>query len=127
MNEDAKHTFGRYWYKFITDKMNKPLVYFLEHLFDRLPEPTKENTKWPLCRALIDIRDEFFKHEHNKIRAKVERAIFNIIIVKLNYDPYYHKRIAWVLRKLIEVLVPNPDYLYQANWLKSDQWWKDEV
>jgi len=124
MNEDAKHTFGRYWYKFITDKMNRPLVYFLEHLFDRMPEPTHENVKWPLCHALIDIRDEFFQHEHNKIRGKVERAVFNIIIIKYQYDPYYHKRIDWILLKLMPLLNLNPDWLYQAKWLESDQWWK---
>ena len=119
-----KHTYGREYYGFITNKMNKPLMFFLGHLFDRLPEPTKENTNWPLSHALIDIRDEFFRHDNkNPLRSKVLRAIFNIFIVKYDYDPYYHKRIDWVLSKLLPLLNANPDWLYQAKQLKSDQWW----
>ena len=119
-----KHTYGRTWYGFITDRINAPAVELLTAI-GKLPEPTKDNTRWPLCWALIDIRDEFFRHETNHMRSKVMRAAFNYLIAKCSYDPYYHKRIAKIIRMVIKTFSANPEWLRQADWLDngSDQWW----
>ena len=134
-----KHTFGRDWYDFIQKEVTIPLATFFDsnglselrefitiiNAIKKLPEPTKENTNWPNTHILIEIRDEFFKHEgKNSKRTRILRVIFNFIIIKYEYDPYYRKRIDWVLDKLFKVfqsgLWASHGWELDAGY---DQWW----
>jgi len=123
MNDDEKHTFGRHWYQYITEKVNNPLVFFMSSVFDKLPEPTRENTRWSNSHRLIEVRDGFFQHENNPKRFKALRAIFNYVIIKYDYDPYYHERLDWVIEKIITI-VNAGEWVSHAYRLKNDQWWK---
>lgn len=71
----------------------------LAKLVNALPEPTRENTHLPNTWQLIEMRDEFFRHENNPGREKALRAIWNGFIILYDYDQYYRDRINWVLEE----------------------------
>ena len=66
----------------------------------RLPEPTRENIVYHNTHILMDVRDEFFKHEDNLGRKDQFKAIFKIVITELEHDPYYHQRLNWIKKEL---------------------------
>ncbi len=71
-----------------------------------IPEPTKENVRHVNTRILIGIRDEFFKHLnfscHGQHYIRMFRTIINYIIVKYDYDRFYHDMANWWYGEMIE-------------------------
>lgn len=66
------------------------------------PEPTKEHTFLPRTHILIDVQDEFFKHEHNPGRDALFRAMWRMFIIEYEHDHYYQYRIDWIIEELIK-------------------------
>lgn len=89
--------------RFIWSQVKPPLVKLLEFIADKVPAPTKENTRWRNTDNFIDIRDEFFRLENNPDREKQFRAIFNFFIIMYDFDPYYQQRIDWMLEKIFQM------------------------
>jgi hypothetical protein len=138
-----KHTYGHDWYDYITENITNRMVR-IQRLISKgktlwnlstialellrlyfslktVPKPTKDNTNWANTHYIISIRDEFMTHENNKGRRQILEMIFNLLIIKYDYDPYYRKRIDYVLDKLA---TPPANWVSKAYQLKSDQWWK---
>jgi len=65
-----------------------------------VPEPTKENTKYPNTHILMDIRDKFFELENNPGRKALFEAAWKVLIAEYEHDPYYRFRLDWVLEEI---------------------------
>ena len=78
-------------------------LYELTKEINKLPDPTKANTRWKNTDILIDLRDEFFRLENNPGREPAFRAIWNFIIILYDYDPYYQQRIDWLVEAFLKV------------------------
>ena len=78
-------------------------LYELSKEMEKLPEPTKANTRWKNTDILIDLRDEFFRLENNPGRERAFRAIWNFAIILYDYDPYYQHRIDWLIEAFLKV------------------------
>jgi hypothetical protein len=97
---------------------------------DKFPEPQHGNEPttglpyaWhPNSHALIDLRDEFFKHCHlNDGRCRLLRTFINAVIIIYDYDPPYRMMIDWWAQQLN---IQNwrfdmPVTVVNHNW----EWW----
>lgn len=100
------------WIEFIVDKINPQLRQVFKMYAETLPKPTKENTDGRNTHILIDLRDEFLKHEEGSTRYKEFEGLFNLVITRYDHDRYYGDRIDWLLKQ----------------WLKTDWvFWKHKV
>ncbi len=88
--------------QFIIEKFKKPALKVIILLSGRLPEPTKENTTHPNTHILLDIRDRFFELENNPGREALFRGAFKILICEYEHDPYYARRLDWMLEEMIK-------------------------
>ena len=86
--------------EYVINHVKAPLMKILIAIAKRLPEPTKINTLSPNSHILIDVRDEFFKHENNPGRDGLFRAAFKILICEYEHDPYYRYRMDWMLEEM---------------------------
>ena len=94
--------------------------------FQKMPEPTKENTWHPNSHNLIEIRDEFFKHCFlDEIRRRFIRNIFNFVIILYDFDAPWRMMIDWCVEEWLkkdwkprwyETALPH-------NW----SWWHEEI
>lgn len=91
------------WNDFFVKSVKRPLRVILALVAERMPEPTRENTRHPNSHLLCDLREEFFRHETNEGHAKVYRGIWNFIIVLYDYDAYYSDRIDWILEQWLKL------------------------
>lgn len=85
--------------RFIVQTIKAPLMGLLNLFADKVPEPTKDNTRWHNTDTLIELRDEFFKFENNPERERAFKAIWNFAIIIYDYDPYYQQRIDWLVER----------------------------
>lgn len=101
----ARHLYLTWWTlhlrrQYVIDKINKPLVKAITIIAMRYPEPTKDHTSMPNTHRLLDIEDEFFKHENNISRDLFLRAVWRILIVKYDTDRWYRQRVDWVIEQI---------------------------
>lgn len=81
---------------YIIDKVKKPLLRVITTLAKRYPEPTRENVLHPNSHILLDIRDEFFKHDTNDSRKDLFEALFKMLVAEYEHDGYYRFRFNWL-------------------------------
>ncbi len=86
---------------YVIDKIKKPMIKALIVLANRYPEPTRDNTLNQNSHLLFDIRDKFLEYEDGG-RRELFNAIFKLLIVEYEHDPYYRSRINWVIEELVE-------------------------
>ena len=81
------------WVWFLTFEILKQMKPILLLLFDKMPEPTKENTHFENTHRIIERRDWFFSHlideSKGRVIYKVMRALWNLVIIKYDYDSDY--------------------------------------
>ena len=97
----------------------------LKIMNNRIPEPTRANTYQENSHVLCDIRDEFFRHEKNKGREYIFRAIFNFFIVMYDFDQYYRDRIDWMFEKIIEAREDKTWHARRINRPREQHWKED--
>lgn len=68
-----------------------------------IPEPTKQNTIHPNTWRLIDLRDDFFKHDTNRTKRKLLEAGWKIFIMA-HEDPYYRDRFNWLIEMIANMI-----------------------
>lgn len=123
IDNDIESVWGRNSHKFLNHTMLRGNLreYVIRHVKDplrkiliaiakRLPEPTKVNTLQPNSHVLLDIRDEFFKHENNPAhpegkfpgREEMFWAAWKIFICEYDHDPYYKYRFDWVIEQIVK-------------------------
>lgn len=110
--------------QYFVDKVKAPLMKALVILAGRYPEPTKENTDKHNTHVLLDIWDEFFKHEDNPGRDGLFKAIRKITIAEYEHDGYYSQRIDWFLKKLAQAYVDGewePPKSWNPSCWRSDE------
>ena len=73
----------------------------LAMICDKLPEPTKENTRRANSHRLIDIRDHILSRDLEGADDKVIRGFFNLLIIVYDFDIFWRERIDRVVRLLI--------------------------
>lgn len=79
----------------------KPAVRFaIESLAEGLPELAEDSVNHPNTKTLIEVREEFFKRENNDSRNRLFRAIWKLLIIIYDYDPYYRDRMDWVKKEI---------------------------
>lgn len=105
---------------FILKGIKLPLRILLVNVVDRMPEPTRENTRHPNTHLLCDLREEFFRHENNKNRHKILRGVWNFLIVLYDYDAYYSDRIDWALEQWSRM-----DWQPRPEGHPTKHWWKE--
>lgn len=87
----------------------KPLLRKGLQYVDKLPEPTKENTKHCIgnnneVSLLIDLYYDFFRYENNEERKRELRGIWKLAII-MSGDLFYWERGQWVLRRIAQLAV----------------------
>ncbi len=90
--------------KYVMDKIKAPLMKAITILAQRYPEPTKERTREPNTHMLIDIQGKFFECENNPGRDALFRAMWRMLIIEYEHDPYYRDRLDWIVEKLVEAV-----------------------
>lgn len=90
--------------QYVMEKIKAPMMKALILLANRLPEPTKQNCTHPNTHILIDIWDEFFKHETGQ-RTPLFKAISRVWICEHEHDPYYRDRMQVLLELLVEAML----------------------
>lgn len=122
---------------YVIDKIKKPMIKALTILAKRYPEPTRENCLNPNSLILFDIQDKFFQYEDNPGRRLLFKAIFKLLIIEYEHDPYYRSRLNWMIEEFVEATMdgrwlprgkgrpishwnePKPFGLYEGRKFKS--------
>ena len=91
--------------QFFIKKVKAPLMKVLIMVADRIPEITKKNTTNVNTHILIDIFEDFFKHERNTDRDKMFRAAFKIFLLEIEHDRYYRDRFNWFIEEIIKSIL----------------------
>ena len=81
--------------------MERPLKLILSKLFNKIPEPTKEEIDNPVGQYLIELRDWFLEQETNEGYKDLWRCFWNVAIIKTQ-DAYYRHRIQMVIKRVKE-------------------------
>jgi len=101
--------------------IDNPLEWFFRIIANRLANPTKENTNKYNTHILIDMRDEFLKHQEGNSRYEAWRGIWNIFIVKYETSNYYSDRFDHVLQ-----LCFGKDWLYLEGKIPCGMWDRED-
>ena len=121
----AQRRFISWWVLFrkrqyVVDKIKKPLLKAITILATRYPEPTREQTLLPNTHRLLDIQDKFFECEQNPNRRALFQAVWRILIVEYEHDPYYRSRFDWVIAEIGKSgWEPNPNGCPRKGWRKD--------
>lgn len=91
--------------QFFIRKVKAPLMKVIIMVAKRVPEITKGNTTNVNTHILIDIFEDFFKHEGNSSREKMFRAAFKIFLLEIEHDRYYRDRFNWFIEEIIKSIL----------------------
>ena len=94
--------------EYYIEKVNEPLLIAITALALCYPEPTMENVCWPDSKRLLEIRDKFLEYEGNERLRKLGKALFRLLIDKIEHSPAYRYRFSWLLEELAEGMKPRP-------------------
>lgn len=92
--------------------------------FQKIPEPTKENTWHPNSHNLIDLRDTLFYHlQLGDDRWRVIKSIFNFVIILNDFDPPWR----WIMDSVKDMALKMEwkPRGYEDTWSKNYHWWKE--
>lgn len=103
--------------QYVIDKIKAPMVKAVVILGRRYPYPTKENTTHPNTHRLLEIRDEFFKHETGTNRKDFFEALWRVFIDEYEHDAYYRDRIDWIREQIMKAEwkprpLMHPEYMW---------------
>jgi len=109
--------------QYFIDKVKAPLMKAILIISNRYPEPTRESTKKQMSHILLDIWDEFDKH--NTARKPLFKAIRRILICEVEHDNFYSQRMTWFLGELLK-------RCQSGEWPKLQPWcpmdcWNDPI
>ena len=65
----------------------------------RYPEPTKENTTQPVAHILLDIWEDFRKH-NRQCRDDLFDAAFRLLTDECQHDIQYRTRFLWFINEI---------------------------
>ena len=86
---------------FIINKVKVPLISAIIRLVGLIKiKPTALNCRHPNSLVLLRMWERFFRSEANEGREPVERAISEGSIYEYEHDPYYARRLDWVLEEI---------------------------
>ena len=88
--------------RYVIEKIKKPMMDAIVKLATKYPPPMRDTVEHPNTFILLDIRDKFFEYEDNKGRDALFRALWRILIVEYEHDPYYRYRLDWILEQILE-------------------------
>jgi hypothetical protein len=105
--------------EYIISKVKRPLMKAIITLSKRYPEPTREECRDHNTLILMDMRDEFLRHEDNSGRIELFKALFRMFIAEYAHDKYYKFRIDWLKFRLEQA-----HWVYPQTWASSHwrQW-----
>ncbi len=86
-------------------KVKKALSKAIVTLASKFFEPTRENCIHPNTLVFFDIMDKFFEYEDNLGKRALFKAIWKMVIVEHEHDPYYRDRLNWVVEELVEAVI----------------------
>ena len=86
----------------IVEVIKSPLMGLLNLFAEKVPEPTKDNTRWKNSDILVELRDKFFELDNLPNRDKALRAIWNFVIILYDYDPIYQQRMDWLVEQFFK-------------------------
>jgi len=86
--------------RIFSDTVKIPLRKAIVHFAEMYPEPTHDNCTVRNTHILLDIKDEFAKHDNNKTRTPMILAALKILICEYEHDIYYRKRADWFVDQL---------------------------
>ncbi len=108
--------------QYFIDKVKAPLRKVIILIAKRIPNVTKENTRYRNTYTLIDIFDRFFEHERNAGREGMFRAVFKIFLFEIEHDVYYRDRFNWFLEEIIKVILRG-EWEERTNGYPNKPWW----
>ena len=96
-----KHLINHDDRQYYIDKVNAPLFKAITILGMRYPEPTMINVLHPNHKKLIQIMDKYLGFEGNDRLRPLAKALFRILISKIEHSPNFRDRFSWVVEELI--------------------------
>ena len=81
--------------EYYIEKVNRPLLKAITILGNRYPEPTMENLGHSNSRRLLEILHTYLEYEGNERLASLGKALFRILIAKVEHSPNYRDRVSW--------------------------------
>ena len=91
--------------EYVIKRVKDPLRRVLVMVANRIPEITKDNTRFKNTHTLIDIFDKFLELQHDDGRKDMFRAAFKIFLMEIEHDVYYRDRFGWFVEELIKAVL----------------------
>ena len=83
------------------EKVSRPLLKAITILGNRYPEPTMENLSHSNSRRLFEIFNKYLEYEGNDHLRILSKALFRILISKIEHSPNYGDRFSWFVEELV--------------------------
>ena len=107
----------------VIDQVKKPIKAVLISALKILPEPNRKNCRLHNTHILFDIWDKFKEHDHIDRGINNEElweAVFSLLIVEYEHDPYYRYRFDWLLEEIAKSdWQPRPPGRPSQGWKES--------
>jgi len=86
---------------FVIKQVKAPLETAIIMAASLLPDPTKENTYHPNTHRLIELEELFFSYDTNPSKRRLLKAVWKLLIIENEHDPYYRDRFNWGVEKIV--------------------------
>lgn len=110
-----KHQINSEDRQYFIDKVNKPLYKAITILGMRYPEPTIINVLHPNHKKLVQIMDKYLGFEGNSRLKPLAKALFRILISKIEHSPNFRDRFSFVVEELIKCDWKTRSYNHPVN------------
>ena len=110
--------------EYVIKRVKDPLRRVLVMVANRIPEITKDNTRFKNTHTLIDIFDKFLELQHDDGRKDMFRAAFKIFLMEIEHDVYYRDRFGWFVEELIKAVLRG-DFEERTNGQPTAPSWSE--